>query len=514
MDSVESLIADDYRRKTLEENILKLAKPDAGKEIADECLKLCKGKDFSAKASEPKNVYFIGIGGIGMSALARYYKSRGCNVSGYDRTPSPLTKALESEGIAVHYEDNPGFIPQDKDNTLVIYTPAIPADMQELVTVNAKGYKVIKRSRALGHIAEGKTCLAISGSHGKTTTSTLLAHIFQDSGKGCNAFLGGISRNYDSNLLLAKNNTVVAEADEFDRSFHQLFPHIAVVTATDPDHLDIYGTVENMREAYAKFASQVDADGYLIVKKGAILDTSKVRAKVLSYAFKAGEGKAPDFYASDIEPIKKDGKETGMFRFTLNCPPGIGNVEGCTVGVPGWVNIENAVAASSVALLAGIDKESLKKALASFRGVQRRMDIHVNTPKVVYIDDYAHHPQEIATTISSLREAFPDRKLTAVFQPHLYTRTRDLADGFSQALSTADSVILLDIYPARELPIEGVSSELIFNKMNLSDKMLITKEELLDTIKNRLEEGKIDLLVTFGAGNIDRFVEPLEKMLK
>jgi len=269
-----------------------------------------------------------------------------------------------------------------------------------------------------------------------------------------------------------------------------------------------------MREAYAKFASQVDADGYLIVKKGAILDTSKVRAKVLSYAFKAGEGKAPDFYASDIEPIKKDGKETGMFRFTLNCPPGIGNVEGCTVGVPGWVNIENAVAASSVALLAGIDKESLKKALASFRGVQRRMDIHVNTPKVVYIDDYAHHPQEIATTISSLREAFPDRKLTAVFQPHLYTRTRDLADGFSQALSTADSVILLDIYPARELPIEGVSSELIFNKMNLSDKMLITKEELLDTIKNRLEEGKIDLLVTFGAGNIDRFVEPLEKMLK
>ncbi|MBQ6310135.1 MAG: UDP-N-acetylmuramate--L-alanine ligase [Bacteroidales bacterium] len=449
-----------------------------------------------------------------MSALARYYKSRGCSVSGYDRTPSPLTKALESEGIAVHYEDNPSMIPQDKDNTLVIYTPAIPADMQELVSVNAKGYKVIKRSRALGHIAEGKTCLAISGSHGKTTTSTLLAHIIQSSGKGCNAFLGGISKNYGSNLLLAANDTVVAEADEFDRSFHQLFPHIAVVTATDPDHLDIYGTVENMREAYAKFASQVDADGYLIVKQGIILDTSNVKAKILTYAFKASEGKAPDFYASDIESIKQEGKETGMFRFTLNCPPEIGNVEGCTVGVPGWVNIENAVAASSVALLAGVDKESLKKALASFRGVQRRMDIHVNTPEVVYIDDYAHHPQEIATTISSLREAFPTRKLTAVFQPHLYTRTRDLADGFAQALSTSDSTILLDIYPARELPIEGVSSELIFNKMSLSDKVLITKEELLDEIKKRLDEGKIDLLVTFGAGNIDRFVEPLEKMIK
>ena len=514
MDTIDALIADPEKRQNLEKNILLLAKPNAGKEIADECLKLCKGKDFSAKGSEPKNVYFIGIGGIGMSALARYYKSRGCSVSGYDRTPSPLTKALESEGIAVHYDDNPSLIPQDKENTLVIYTPAIPADMQELVTVNAQGYKVIKRSRALGHIAEGKTCLAISGSHGKTTTSTLLAHIFQDSGKGCNAFLGGISRNYDSNLLLAKNDTVVAEADEFDRSFHQLFPHIAVVTATDPDHLDIYGTVENMREAYAKFASQVDADGYLIVKQGAILDTSNVKAKIYTYAFKAPEGKAPDFYASDIEPIMQDGKETGMFRFTLNCPPEIGNVEGCTVGVPGWVNIENAVAASSVALLAGIDKESLKKALASFRGVQRRMDIHVNTPKVVYIDDYAHHPQEIATTISSLREAFPTRKLTAVFQPHLYTRTRDLADGFAEALSTADSVILLDIYPARELPIEGVTSELIFNKMSLSDKILITKEQLLDTVKQRLEEGKIDLLVTFGAGNIDRFVEPLGKMLK
>ncbi len=524
MGVVKELIADDKKRSTLEENILRLAKPDAGREIADECLKLCKGfkkespAGKTAKASankEPENVYFIGIGGIGMSALARYYKSRGCNVSGYDRTPSNLTHALEAEGIEVHYEDDPSQIPADKDNTLVIFTPAIPADMAELVQVNRLGYKVIKRSRALGHIAEGKTCLAISGSHGKTTTSTLLAHIFQDSGIGCNAFLGGISKNYDSNLLLAKNDIVVAEADEFDRSFHQLFPHIAVVTATDADHLDIYGTVENMREAYAKFASQVDADGYLIVKKGTVLDTSNVKAKVLSYSYNNPE---TDFHASDIKPIKIEGKENGMFSFTLCYPAsltgGSGRIENCTVGVPGWVNIENAVAASSVALLSGIAEEKVKEALADFKGVQRRMDIHVNTPKTVYIDDYAHHPQEIATTVSSLREAFPGRRLTAVFQPHLYTRTRDLAEEFAQALGTADSVILLDIYPARELPIEGVTSKIIFDKIVLPDKVLITKEELMDLLTKRMDEGALDLLVTFGAGNIDRFVAPVAEMIR
>ena len=515
MGVVKALIADEKAVHTLEENILKLAKPDAGRQIADECLKLCRKSASKPEGKEPKNVYFIGIGGIGMSALARYYKSRGCQVSGYDRTPSALTHALEEEGIAVHYEDNPSMIPQDKDNTLVIYTPAIPSDMKELMEVNRLGYKVIKRSRALGHIAEGKTCLAISGSHGKTTTSTLLAHIFQSSGTGCTAFLGGISKNYNSNLLLSKNNIVVAEADEFDRSFHQLFPHIAVVTATDADHLDIYGTVENMREAYAKFARQVDADGFLVVKKGAVLNKAGVTAQTLTYSFNDPEA---DFYATDIVPVKKDGKETGMFSFTLRYPAqiagGNGKMEDCTVGIPGWVNIENAVAASSVALLYGIGEEKIKEALASFRGVQRRMDIWVNNPKTVYIDDYAHHPQEIATTVSSLREAFPGRKLTAVFQPHLYTRTRDLADGFANALSLADSVILLDIYPARELPIEGVSSAIIFDKITAEDKVLIKKEGLMDLLSKRMDEGALDLVVTFGAGNIDRYVEPIADMIR
>ncbi len=319
-----------------------------------------------------KNVYFIGIGGIGMSAIARYYKHAGFNVSGYDKTPSDLTKALESEGIAVHYEDRPDLVPTEKDETLIIYTPAIPADLQELVKVNLEGYEVVKRSRALGHIAKGQKCLAISGSHGKTTTSTLLAHIYTDSGVGCNAFLGGISKNYNTNLLLSGNPVLVAEADEFDRSFLQLFPNISVVTATDPDHLDIYGTVENMREAYAQFASQTDKDGYVIIKNGVIIDKSDIKAHILSYSY---TDKA-DFYASDIKAITNDGKETGHFDFTLNYPSeilgGSGKIEHCTLGVPGWVNIENAVAASAVALLGGITSEQLKHALADFAGVKRR----------------------------------------------------------------------------------------------------------------------------------------------
>ncbi|MBR4805912.1 MAG: UDP-N-acetylmuramate--L-alanine ligase, partial [Bacteroidales bacterium] len=298
------------------------------------------------------------------------------------------------------------------------------------------------------------------------------------------------------------------EADEFDRSFHQLYPHIAVVTATDADHLDIYGTVEEMRKAYAQFASQIDADGYLIVKEGAVLDTTNVKAKRFTYSYSSNTA---DFYASDIKPIMKEGKETGLFTFTLHTPNGA--IETLSVGVPGWVNIENAVAASAIALLQGVKEEELKDALASFKGVVRRMDIHVNSPKMVYIDDYAHHPQEIATTISSIREAFPSRKMTAIFQPHLYTRTRDFAPEFAQALSLADRVILLDIYPARELPIEGVTSEIIFNKITATDKVLIKKEELMALLKERVEKGEEDLIVTFGAGNIDRFIEPITELI-
>ena len=518
MEVVKNLIADAGKRSLLEDNILLLAKPDAAKHIADECLKLWNRTTKQPQKEEPKNVYFIGIGGIGMSALARYYKSKGCNVSGYDRTQSNLTLQLQQEGIDIHYEDRPEMLPKDINNTLIIYTPAIPADLKELQDANKLGYKVLKRSKALGYIAEGKTCLAISGSHGKTTTSTLLAHIMHSSGIGCNAFLGGISKNYNSNLILSDNNIIVAEADEFDRSFHQLFPHIAVVTATDADHLDIYGTVEAMREAYAQFASQTDKDGFLIVKKGTVLDTSKVAAKVMSYAYNLDSKDAADFYAADIKPVKKEGKETGLFSFTICYPAAIsggsGRIENCTLGIPGWVNIENAIAASAVALLSGVSELQLKQALASFKGVQRRMDVQINTPTIVYIDDYAHHPQEISTTISSLRASFPLRKITAVFQPHLYTRTRDLAAKFAQALDLADSIILLDIYPARELPIEGVTSEIIFNKLNHTDKTLITKEELPQLIEEKIRKKEIDLLVTFGAGNIDRYVETISQIIK
>lgn len=511
MPAVKSLLSSPDRITEYEKNIITLAKPHASETIANECLKLAE-KSMGGK-NESKNVYFIGIGGIGMSAIARYYKHAGCNVSGYDRTPSDITKSLENEGIAVHYQDDPSFIPADKEHTLVIYTPAIPADMREFQTVESNGYELVKRSRALGHIASGQVCLAVSGSHGKTSTSTLISHIYTSSGTGCSAFLGGISKNYNSNLLLSKNKVLVAEADEFDRSFLQLFPHIAVVTATDPDHLDIYGNVENMRAAYAQFASQTDASGYVILKRGAVLDLTNVRAKVLTYSFK---DKA-DFYASDIVPIMNERKNTGHFDFTINYPReligGTGKIEHCTCGVPGWVYIENSVAAAAVALLGGIKTEEIKKAVASFTGVKRRFDIHVNTPQITYIDDYAHHPQELATTISSIKEAFPGRKICGIFQPHLYTRTRDLADGFAKSLSLLDSLILLDIYPAREEPIPGVTSQIIFDKVTIGEKTNIKKEELMSLLEKRLNENKIDLLVTFGAGNIDRFIEPITELI-
>lgn len=446
------------------------------------------------------NYYFIGIGGIGMSALARYFKHIGKNVSGYDRTPSRLTAELESEGIQIHYEDRPDLVPINVAKTFVIYTPAIPADLGEMQYVQEKGYSMCKRSRALGEIASDKDCLAISGTHGKTTTSTLLAHIFASGTEdGCTAFLGGISKNYHNNLLLSRGNVLVAEADEFDRSFLQLHPKIAVVTSIDADHLDIYGTHEEVKEAFRLFAGQVASDGYVIAKLGADLHTEGIKAKILRYSY----DKPCDFYASDIKPL-----EGGYFSFTLNHPGG--KLTDCTVGVPGWVNVENAVAAGSVALLYGVDPEKIREALTSFRGVERRFDIHVNTPKVAYIDDYAHHPREIASAISSMREIFAGRRLCGIFQPHLYTRTRDFADEFAQALSGLDSLIMLPIYPARELPIEGVNSQMILDKVTLKDKMLVEKDALMDTIKNK----DIDCLVTFGAGDIDRFIPKIEEYLK
>ena len=448
--------------------------------------------------AEYRNIYFIGIGGIGMSAIARYYNFKGLKVSGYDKTPSDLTRALESEGIDVHYEDNVSYIPEDVENTLVIYTPAIPKDMGELTYVQEKGYRVIKRSRMLGEIAEGQRCLAVAGTHGKTTTSTLLAHIFSHSGEGCSAFLGGISKNYNTNLLVSHNNVIVAEADEFDRSFLQLYPEIAVITSMDADHLDIYGDASHIHEAFKAFASQVS--GTVVVKHGLDIVKDDTKATILTYSY---DNPQADFHASDIVS-----EECGYFTFTLNSP--YGKIENCRLGIPGWINTENAIAASAISLIYGLEPERIRKALAAFEGVKRRFDIHLNTPSCSYIDDYAHHPKEISSAISSMRNIFPGRKLTAVFQPHLYTRTRDFAPEFAESLSMADKLILLDIYPAREEPIEGVTSEIIFDKVTLEDKVLITREQLMDY----LQKEPVDILVTFGAGNIDRFISPITEMLK
>ena len=445
-----------------------------------------------------KSVYFIGIGGIGMSAGARYFKAKGFAVSGYDKTPSELTEALQKEGIDVHYNDDISRIPRDKENTLVVYTPAIPAELEELKYVMSEGYRVVKRSRMLGEIADGLHCLAVSGTHGKTTTSTLLAHIFTDSSAGCNAFLGGISKNYDTNLLLSDNNVIVAEADEFDRSFLQLHPDYAVITAMDADHLDIYGDLSHVQEAFKAFASQVKKA--VIVKQGLDITPADTKAKILHYSF---DDVRADFHA---ENLKKD--SCGYFDFTLVWPGG--RIDACRVGVPGWVNVENAVAASAIALSYGVSPEAVRKALLSFQGVKRRFDIQVNKPGRVYIDDYAHHPNELSAAIRAIRDMFPGRKITGIFQPHLYTRTRDFAPEFAAALSGLDQLILLDIYPAREEPIPGVTSELIFKDVTCPDKVLIAKEALMEELKKK----DMDVLVSFGAGNIDRFIGPIREWME
>ncbi|MBQ0006893.1 MAG: UDP-N-acetylmuramate--L-alanine ligase [Alistipes sp.] len=445
-----------------------------------------------------KNIYLIGIGGIGMSAIARFYNHFGYNVSGYDRTKSQLTAELESEGIRIHYEDCPSLVPEDTENTLVIYTPAIPDTLKEIQLVHKKGYRIIKRSRALGEIATDKKCLAVSGTHGKTTTSTLLAHILTASGKGCNAFLGGISKNYDTNLLLSREDTLVAEADEFDRSFLQLFPDIAVVTAMDADHLDIYGDVSHVREAFVAFGMQVKKA--LIVKKGLETYFNAASARVYTYSY---DDSTADFHAADIEL-----RTGGYLSFSIVTPMGV--IPDCTVGVPGWVNVENAVAATASATIFGVPAEEIRKALKSFCGVKRRFDIHINTERCTYVDDYAHHPAELAAAISSIRNIFPGRKITGVFQPHLYTRTRDFKDEFAASLSLLDEVILLPIYPAREQAIEGVSSETILEKITCPRKKICQKDELISEISSR----DIEILCTFGAGDIDRLCPQIENALK
>ena len=449
-------------------------------------------------ATKYKNAYFIGIGGIGMSAIARYFKFKGLNVAGYDKIESELTDTLQKEGIDVHYVDNVDFIPKDIENTLVVYTPAIPHDLKELKYVMDNGYNVFKRSKVLGEITDGERCLAVSGTHGKTTTSTLTAHILDESGEGCSAFLGGISKNYGTNLLMSHTPTVVVEADEFDRSFLQLHPEIAVITAMDADHLDIYGDLEHVHEAFKAFASQVS--GTVIAKLGLDITSKDTNAKILRYHY--NDPKA-DFYARNPQPDK-----LGYFSFDIVWPGGV--IEGVKCGTPGWVNVENSVAAAAICLTYGLKPEAIKHAIGTFQGVKRRLDIHVNTEKISYIDDYAHHPKELSTAISSMRDIFPGRKLTAIFQPHLYTRTRDFADDFAAALSKVDKLILLDIYPAREEPIPGVTSEIIFDKVTAPEKVMLHKEELM----GYLEKEPVDVLITFGAGNIADFIAPITELLE
>ena len=444
-----------------------------------------------------KYVYFIGIGGIGMSAIARYWKFKGMEVSGYDRTPSDLTHKLEEEGIPVHYEDRPEEIPQDIEETLVIYTPAIPEELGEYQYVVSKGYRIVKRSRALGEITAGQNCLAVAGTHGKTTTSTLVAHILTEGGDGCSAFLGGISKNYGTNLLMSKSPTVVAEADEFDRSFLQLHPMIAAITAMDADHLDIYGDLAHVQEAFRQFASQVSET--LILKYGLPVSREDTEARIFTYHF---DNPGADFHSDNLR-LGPD----GHYTFDLVHPGG--TLTDIRVGTLGWVNVENSIAAAAICLCYGVDAQKVRSAIGSFKGAVRRLDEHINTPSLTYVDDYAHHPAELATAISSLRGIFPGRKITGIFQPHLYTRTRDFAPEFAYALSGLDRVVVLDIYPAREEPIPGVDSNLIFKDITAGEKILLKRDELMDWV----EKEDFDVLVTFGAGNIDRFIEPIKEVL-
>ena len=433
------------------------------------------------------NAYFIGIGGIGMSALARYFKSSGYEVSGYDMSPSELTVQLVQEGITVHYTDDPGALPQDIDKTVVIYSPAVPEELQELRVAREKGYPVLKRAQALGMIASLHPCIAVAGTHGKTTTTTMVAHILTESGKGCMAFLGGISRNYGSNYLSGSGNVVVAEADEYDRSFLELSPETAVITSVESDHLDSYGSLSNLRAAFRTFARQVS--GILVAKKGAGIGQDDLEAKVFTYHLTDADA---DFHAGSLRPAGR-----GCFVFDLHYPGGV--IHDIRTEIPGKVNVENAVAAAAVALCRGVSPDAIRTAIGSFKGVKRRLEVHVDAPGIAYVDDYAHHPTELRSAMAAIRDMFPGRHVTAVFQPHLYSRTRDLAAEFAQALGMADRVALLDIYPARERSIPGVSSKLIFDKISLEDKALINRGDLLDYVTTEI----LDVLVTFGAGDID-----------
>lgn len=443
-----------------------------------------------------RQVYLIGIGGIGMSALARYFRHLGCLVGGYDKTETTLTRQLVAEGISVIYVDDFTLVDDSfkvaDDHTLIIYTPAVPSELHIIDQFQQLGQTLFKRSQVLGLISQNRFAIAVAGTHGKTTTSTLIAHILTDSGYGCSAFLGGISTNYSSNVLFSDSEVIVVEADEYDRSFLTLYPDIAVVTSADADHLDIYGDKNHLQESFALFLDQLHPDGTSIVKAGLPFDGN------IRYA----AGVPADAYADRIR-VKK-----GEFFFDYIWKGG--KITGVRLGVPGKHNVENAVAAIAVAQQLNVAEAQIVKALATFSGVKRRFEYIVKTDKAIYIDDYAHHPEELKAFLSAVRQLYPKKELTVVFQPHLYSRTRDFADGFAEVLSHVDTLLLMNIYPARELPIKGIDSRMLLEKITITDKHIATP----DRVKEYVRIHKPELLVTVGAGDIDLLVEPLKMILE
>jgi UDP-N-acetylmuramate--alanine ligase len=446
-------------------------------------------------------LYFIGAGGIGMSNLVRYFLAEGKKIAGYDKVESTLTQQLTIEGAPIHYQDNVNLIPEtfkNKDQTLVVYTPAVPSDHSELDFFRKNGFQIMKRSQLLGEITRTKRGICVAGTHGKTTVSSMIAHLLKQSSIDCNAFLGGILKNYDNNLLLSnKSDLTVIEADEYDRSFHWLTPYMAVITSVAPDHLDIYGTEEEYRNAFVHFTSLVRKGGTLLTEHKVNI-VPKLQKNVRLYRYGGNEA---HFYAQNITI------DSGEIFFDFVTPKTV--IKNIHLGVPVEINIINAVAALSVAWLNGVSAEELRQGMASFRGAKRRFDFHLKSPEIVLIDDYAHHPEELEASIASVRKLYPNRKLTVVFQPHLYSRTRDFFKGFAQSLSLADEVILLPIYPAREEPIPGISSEIILDWVTAPQRRIVAYNDLVDTITKKT----VDVLLMAGAGDIDQLVEPVKKKL-
>lgn len=449
------------------------------------------------------SVYFIGIGGIGMSALARWFKHNGKAVSGYDRTPTNLTNQLEAEGIDIHFEDNIDLISTNVKATisesLIVYTPAIPSDHSELNWFKDKGFHLYKRSEVLGLIAQNMKTVAVAGTHGKTTTSSMIVHLLKTAGIDCTGFLGGISTNYNTNMILneKEDSIAVIEADEFDRSFLTLHPDIAVVTAADPDHLDIYGDKDSLKDSFKEFIGQVNENGHLFIKND--LAKELVGKKIIGHTS----------YSLEEGGIKSDGLHIEDGAFVFNYRNGSTDIEGVRLNVPGYHNVENMLAAIAVSRALGADEDSIKKGVRTYAGVRRRFEYIIKRDDLVFIDDYAHHPVEIESLLKSVKSLYPGKKVTAVFQPHLFTRTRDFEEGFSSSLSMADEVILLDIYPARELPIEGINSELILKNVDAHKKELVAKQDLIE----RIQDYSPEVLLTIGAGDIDKLVEPIKSAL-